>query len=163
MSWMFCLPMLLCLAQVAWGAPPDILSIFPIGVQRGARTEIRLHGKHLDGVHAAWFEDAGLKATLGEPEPDDSEAPVNTRRSEAEGKTPRQKLVVYLEVDPDAKTGKRSLRLVGPGGGSNAVDLLVRADASVPETTADPSSASSDQSVTLPLLPGGRLAKLGEW
>src|SRR5882762_4944196 len=88
-----------CLAYSALaGPPPEILSLFPIGVQHGATVEVELRGKHLDGLYGAWFEDAGFKASLGTVERDTSEAPPTvTRRTETEDQTPRQKVLLRLE------------------------------------------------------------------
>ena len=144
---------------------PDILSLYPVGLERGAGATIEVRGRHLEGVYAVWFDVPGIKARVEKVQRDEAAALIphtKTGKDEKEDQSPRQIAFVQASLTPQMASGKHSLRLIGPGGISKALPFLVHPDRALTETGADHSSPQSAQPISVPLLLEGKLAKMGE-
>jgi hypothetical protein len=144
---------------------PDILSLYPVGLVRGAGTTIEVRGRHFEGAYAVWFDGRGIEARLEKVQLDEAAALVpqtKTGKVEKEDQSPRQIAFLTARLTPQVVTGKHSLRLIGPGGISKALPFLVYSDRGIAETGADHGSPQSAQPISIPLLLEGKLAKMGE-
>ncbi|MBX7167110.1 MAG: pre-peptidase C-terminal domain-containing protein [Pirellulales bacterium] len=123
---------------------PDLATAEPRGLQRTAGGRIRLTGKHLVEIEQLEFEPAGPVARLAADQP-----------------ATASELWIDVNVPAEAPLGSYSLRLVNPGGRSNAVRLelddLVQAQEAEPNGAPDAGTV-----VTLPASVWGVLDRQGD-
>jgi len=144
---------------------PDILSLYPVGLERGTATRMEIRGRHLDGAYAVWFDGHGIEARVEKVEPDAAAALVphtKTGRDEKEDKSPPQIAFLNASLSGEVGIGRHSLRLIGPGGISKPLTFLVHSDPAITEALADHSSPQTAEAVKVPLLLEGKLGKMGE-
>ena len=92
---------------------PILLSVFPLGGQRGTTVQGEVRGNHLDGASAVWFDKGGLKAQLLKVEEvkDDFKQKVNPLEKQKKRMTVYRALI-QVRIDPTARPGIYPLRLV---------------------------------------------------
>src|SRR5258706_210939 len=132
---------------------PKLISVHPFTGQRGAALTVTVRGNSLRGATAVILENAPFTAVIEGAEP----APDKT------GKTPADIIRLRIQVDANAKPGRYPLRLVTPGGISNALgfhilDLPVVAEPAGSHETPD-TAISVDK---LPAVFNGRIERRGE-
>ncbi|MSO22399.1 MAG: hypothetical protein EXQ58_03900 [Acidobacteria bacterium] len=158
----FSLAVLSLLAQNAMDEPPaepEAISIFPLGAQPGSNLEAELRGRSLDGAYAVWCDAEGLQADVKKVEevglnpPQDISNPADGSAKIRKG----QRLVLNISIDPKAKTGLYSLRVVSPKGVSNTLPFLVVPDRVVGEAEAPHNIPAEAQGVGLPVVINGRI------
>lgn len=137
---------------------PQALSIAPLGGQKGARLEVTLLGRSLQGTYAVRFDREGVTATVERVEELKAEDAGNP--SEETPKT--QKLTLRMRIDPSAGTGRYRLRLVSPQGVSGPLTFLVHDLPSVAEGKPSSTQVSSAQSVVVPSAINGVISRPGE-
>ena len=49
-----------------WSEEPEMVSVFPLGGQRGTRFQVEVRGQHLQNVSGVWFDSESLRA-IGRP------------------------------------------------------------------------------------------------
>ena len=143
---------------------PEAFSISPIGGQLGTALEAEIRGRGLDGAHAIWFEGEGLEARIKRIEaiePDEKDD-YKENSAEAEESSQGQRILLEVEIDPAAKTGPHSLRVISQSGVSNSLIFLVNSDPVISETAAPHSSPAEAQQVVLPAVVNGRIGKKRE-
>ena len=140
---------------------PEAFSVFPIGGQQGTALEAEIRGRGLGGAYAVRFEGEGLEARIKrveaiEPEEEDD---YKANSAEAEESSQGQRILLEVRIDPAAKTGPHSLRVVSENGVSNSLVFLVNSDPVILEATAPHSSPEDAQQVVLPALVNGKIGK----
>ncbi|MCU1273062.1 MAG: hypothetical protein JWO48_493, partial [Bryobacterales bacterium] len=90
---------------------PKLISVHPFTGQRGGALTVTVRGNGLRGATAVVLENAPFTAVIEGAEP----APDKT------GKTPVDIIRLRIQVDANATPGHYPLRLVTPGGISNAL------------------------------------------
>jgi hypothetical protein len=134
-----------------------LVSIFPLGCERGAKLEAVVRGSGLNEVSAVWVDTQDLKARINRVEPlasEESDSPPKINVT--------ARVVLEMEISAVARLGTHSVRLVTPQGISNSLEFTVSSDACVMETQADHSSFERAQSITSHSLVNGRISKKGQ-
>ena len=140
---------------------PEAFSVFPIGGQRGTSLEAEIRGRDLGGAYAVRFEGEGLEARIKrieaiEPDEED-DYKANSAKAEESGQG--QRILLEVRIDPAAKTGPRSLRVVSENGVSNSLVFLVNSDAVILEAATPHHTPEDAQQVVLPALVNGKIGK----
>ena len=104
-------------------APPEILSLFPLGGQPGQEFSVTLRGRSLEGARALWFNSSDVSATVLSLENVETVGAEKTEE-DAEAK-PVQRLTARFRIDPGAAPGRRTLRVITPFGLSNPLTFGV--------------------------------------
>jgi hypothetical protein len=141
-------------------AAPKVLSVFPLGGQRGTSVEVEVQGTGLEGTYAVWLgpgtrlesRKAGpaFRYTKG---PDGVEAHVKAIPDRSRAK-------VRLVLAVNARVGLHTLSLVSPAGLSGSTPFWVGPDAVIQEAAAPHTTAETAQPVNLPAAINGRLSDL---
>ncbi|MEK6239163.1 MAG: hypothetical protein N2C14_30975 [Planctomycetales bacterium] len=125
---------------------PRLTALTPAGVERGKSVIATLQGKNLKGVTALRVNSRGVTARIESPE----------------GKPVPDRLTIKITADSDAKLGGCELRLLTPGGVSNAARFVV---GDLPETTeTEPNETPSDATPTpsIPAVINGVVGSSGD-
>jgi len=154
-------------AEKAIQAPtsePKLVSIFPVGGQRGTTFEAEVTGKQLQGAYAIWFEDEELAATIEQIEDlkkkQESETKVDDYGQQEN--QPDYRAHVKFRIPPEAALGLHPFRLVTERGVSNALFLQVVSEPIVAETESSHQRANLAQPLTVPVVVNGQLTEKGE-
>ena len=140
------------------GSEPQALSIAPLGGQRGARLEATLRGQSLQGAYAVWFDREGVTATVERVE----EVAAGGESNPSEDPSKVQKLILGLQIDRSAGTGRYQLRVVSPQGVSGPLAFLVHDLPSVTESKRSSGPGSKAQPVRFPCAIDGIVSQPGE-
>lgn len=111
--------------------PPTINSVSPLGVPRGATTEVSVEGLNLANTSAVFFSEPGVKARILRikelPDLPDVRLGSNGTLSTVDlgPLPPRNEVTLELEVSPDADIGPVSFRLQTPLGTSPEERFLI--------------------------------------
>jgi hypothetical protein len=119
----------------------------------------------LDGGTAVWFDCEHLSATITGVQPDpDASAGSGARSKKKKGSSaPIQLLSMDLTVAPDAGVGMHSMRILTPGGISNAISVRVHAEPAMPESAVSHSEPAAAQAISaVPVVISGKLTGGGE-
>jgi hypothetical protein len=139
------------------GADPRAVSIFPFTGQRGVAFTATLRGVNLKDARAAYLEKEGLRVTV------ESAAPEVLPPGMPKPRTPMDAVRIRVETSADTPPGRYPLRLLTPSGVSNALPLLITADAVASEPAG--SHELPESAVPVPALPvtySGRIDTRGE-
>ena len=126
--------MALLIPATSQGSEPQALSIAPLGGQKGGRLEATLRGQSLQGAYAVWFDREGVTATVERVE----EVAAGGESNPSEDPSKVQKLILGLQIDRSAGTGRYGLRVVSPQGVSGPLAFLVHDLPSVPRACGPP-------------------------
>ena len=155
---LFSVPLGLLWAQEAGrelAAEPEVVSIYPLGGERGATFNAEIRGNTLDGAYAVWFDGDGLGAQIRQIEA------IQPSPAAKKG-GPRQAALVQVTIDRAARIGLHHLRLVSPRGVSNSLAFRVGSDPVVRETDTPNHKPSLAQRVPIPVAVQGKMSKDGE-
>lgn len=144
---------------------PEIVSIFPAGGRQGSQLEISIQGTGLGNVYGVWFDTGSLRGSVQGIEPVELlETSGAGPRKELKKlkKFPGHQVSLGIEVDPAAKVGIHSVRLVSSSGLSNALAFLVHAEPVVTETENFKGTAANAQPVKFPVVISGKIDDEGE-
>jgi hypothetical protein len=140
-------------------AAPKVLSLFPLGGQRGTSVEVEVRGAGLEGTYAVWLgpgtrlesvkADSAFPHTKG---PDGVEARV---QAIPDGSRARVRLVLAA----DAPVGFHSLSLISAAGLSGSISFWVGPDAVIQEEAAPHNTSETAQAVKLPVAVNGRISE----
>jgi hypothetical protein len=153
-------PLLLaCAHGVRAQAAPKIVSVFPLGGQRGTTVEVEIQGTGLEGSYAVWLgpgtqlepmkSDAACQYTKGSH---GVEACVKAIKGGS-------RATVRLVLAADARIGFHRLSLVSPAGLSGTLPFWVGPDAVIEEAAAPHNSPETAQPVKLPVAVDGRISE----
>lgn len=160
------LPVVLGAAAPQAQAAPAVLSVYPLGGQRGTTVDVELRGSGLNGAFAVWLgggsrvesakasasAKADVKITKG---PNGLEARVQAIEGGSRAK-------VRLAIAPDARVGFHALSLISQAGLSGTVLFWVGPHAVIRETDAPHHTPDTAQPVVLPVAVNGRVSAGGQ-
>ena len=150
--------MALLIPATSQGSEPQALSIAPLGGQKGGRLEATLRGQSLQGAYAVWFDREGVTATVERVE----EVAAGGESNPSEDPSKVQKLILGLQIDRSAGTGRYGLRVVSPQGVSGPLAFLVHDLPSVTESKRSSGPGSKAQAVRFPCAIDGIVGQPGE-
>ena len=150
--------MALLIPATSQGSEPQALSIAPLGGQKGGRLEATLRGQSLQGAYAVWFDREGVTATVERVE----EVAAGGESNPSEDPSKVQKLILGLQIDRSAGTGRYGLRVVSPQGVSGPLAFLVHDLPSVTESKRSSGPGSKAQAVRFPCAIDGIVSQPGE-
>ena len=155
---------------VRGAAPPaaNVISVFPFGGQQGAEFAATIRGRALDRVSGIWFDCEHLSATISAVEPEKSssggvskQAPTAKKKSTSGG--PLQLLTLTIRVAPQAQAGVHYLRVLTPGGLSNALPLRIHGEPAAAEGDGGHEVPSASHPIAaVPVVVNGKLGANGE-
>ena len=144
---------------------PTVLSVFPLGGQRGTRFTAEIRGYDLDGASAVWFDCDALKAKVVSVEEirvtRDEEKKEKTNEKGEEKKKP-QRALVMLTIDRKSEVGAHVLRLISPAGVSGPLTFQVNAEPAVLETTTPHNTPDRAQELSFPVVLNGKIGEKSE-
>ena len=145
-------------------AEPQVSFIFPQAGRNGTTLEAEILGENLEGAHTVWFKAGDLHATIKNIELIEPKKKRETSEAESEAKekSARHRVLLRLEIHSTAPVGTHSLRVVAPGGISNALRFHVVDKPVLPETEATHDRPYQAQKVSFPVVVNGRIEKGGE-
>ncbi len=120
------LPLSSGLAEAVRSAPPEVLSLFPLGGQPGQKFPVILRGRSLEGAHALWLDSSDVSATVLSLQNEENIGSEKIHK-DAEAK-PVQLLTAQFRIDPIAAPGPRTLRVITPRGLSNPLTFRIHAE-----------------------------------
>ena len=148
-----------CMGQAA--SEPEAASVFPIGGQQGTALEAEIRGRGLGRAYAVWFEGEGLEARIQRIEAIELEEEDHYKENsaEAEERSQGQRILLEVEIDPAAKIGPHSLRVISESGVSNSLIFLVHSDPVILEAATPHNTPAEAQQVVLPAVVNGKIGK----
>ena len=140
---------------------PEAFSVFPIGGQHGTALEVEIRGRGLGRAYAVWFEGEGLEARIKRIEAIvlEEEDDYKENSAEAEERSQGQRILLEVEIDPAAKTGPHSLRVISESGVSNSLFFLVNSDPVILEAATPHNRPAEAQQFVLPAVVNGKIGK----
>ena len=140
---------------------PEAFYVFPIGGQQGTALEAEIRGRGLGRAYAVWFEGEGLEARIKRIEAIelDEEGDYKENSAEAEESSQGQRILLEVGIDPEAKTGPHSLRVISESGVSNSLVFLVNSDPVILEAETPHNRPAEAQQVVLPAVVNGKIGK----
>ncbi len=154
---------LVALSSVPAGAgplpEPTLSSVFPLGGRPDSQVQVAVRGKHLASARAVWFDSSGLTAEIVSRETESGEA----ADAESPPESQADLLVLRVRIDSREKPGERRLRVVTPGGLSNALPFWVhRAPAQWEAEDVHELPDGAEALNPYPLVVHGRITRVGE-
>lgn len=140
-------------ASGLWAArvEPVALSMHPFTGQRGTSFTVAIRGNGLGKASTAILDSPALSAT------------VLGAETETTGRNKADIVKLRIEAKPDIKPGRYLLRLITPGGLSNAMPFVITEHPVTPEPEGSHETTESAVAVTkLPAVFTGRIDKRGE-
>jgi hypothetical protein len=141
---------------------PKVISVFPLGGQRGTSVEVEVRGTGLERTYAVWLgpgsrleslkSGAASQYTKG---PDGVEAQV---KAIPDGSRARVRLVLAA----NARVGFHNVSLISPAGLSGSIPFWVGPDAVILEGGAPHHTSETAQAVKLPVAVNGRIPDDGQ-
>jgi hypothetical protein len=143
--------------------------MFPFGGQQNAEFIATVRGRSLDSVTGVWFDCEHLSATVSGVEREKPPAPAASGKTPAGAKGkgssggPLQLLTLKVKVASGAPRGTHSMRIVTPGGLSNALPVRVHAEPAIGEEGAAHDEPGQSQAIpAYPVVVNGKLGAKGE-
>jgi hypothetical protein len=154
------LPLFWLCPHVAWAQPaPKLVSVFPLGGQRGTTVQIELRGTGLTGANAVWLGagsrlDAPNVGRLGKPPHTQSRDGVEAH---VKAVPDDSRAHVQMVLAANARVGFHTVALVSASGLSGSLSFWVGPHEVIQETSAAHDSATTAQPVKLPVAINGRI------
>jgi len=124
---------------------PMIVSVYPVGCQRGKTTEIKVEGQfNFAGAYGTLFENKGISAEIVPP--DASQKPGQ----------PQNAVTLKVAVAPDARLGPQEFRIATPRGMSTIGMLVIGDDPEILEKEGNNVLAEANL-IELPSVVEGRI------
>jgi len=142
---------------------PEIISVYPLAVQRGTSVSVAIRGQFLDAAYAVVFEEKGLTARVDRVE-DIEQAVVDpeTVADQSQAKDSKLRVVAQVDIDPDIAPGDHWLRVVTPRGVTNRMELRVVVDSIAREVETPHEIAERAQAIDYPVVVSGSITTAGE-
>lgn len=142
---------------------PEIISVYPLAVQRGTNVTLAVRGRVLEGAYAVVFEGQGITARVDRVE--EVEAPLpdpETIADQSQAKDARLRVVAQVDVDAQAGVGDHWLRLVTPRGVTNRMELRVVTEPIMREVETAHEIVERAQAIDYPTVLSGSIGVAGE-
>jgi hypothetical protein len=141
--------------------PPKVVSLFPLGGQRGTSVEAEVRGTGLEGAYAVWL---GPGSRLDSAPGGHGKCTAGTDGLAAQitAIPDGSRANVRLVIAPDARAGFHSLGLISPRGLSGAASFWVGPDAALQGTAMPHATPETAQRVKLPLAVSDRISEGGQ-
>ena len=154
------------LAQDEEGKPssePEVLSVFPLGGQRGDTTAVELKGRLLKGAHTLLFDCEELQAHVTRIEEIELADSMQESQDQEKSQAKRgQRVWLSLSVGKEARIGAHRFYLVTPHGVSNPSWLQVHSQPNVRETKKSGEKRVEAQELKPPMIANGTISQNGE-
>ena len=132
---------------------PLLISLFPLGGQRGTTFEVTIRGEYLQGVREVWLDCPQLTADIRKIQ----EIVLVKTRFASRREEPGQEIRVSIGAGPEAAIGVHSLRLITEDGLSGPLPLLIGSLPLVAEKKQPHPAPGTAQSLPVPALVSGRI------
>src|SRR5581483_3276722 len=147
-------------------AAPKLVSVFPLGGQRGTELDVEVQGSGLEKADAVWFGE-GTRLVDNRKASAVTAPPKLTQgrdglRGVVKAVPDGSRATVRLAIAPEARVGFHTLYLVTPNGVSDGVRFWVGPHAVVGEQAAPHATQTTAQPVPMPGAVNGRLTATGE-
>src|SRR5205085_11275216 len=145
-------------------AAPTLVTVFPLGAQRGTVLDVEIQGSGLEASYAAWLG-AGSRLEAPKPSagPADAKCAKSTDGLEAHVRVVQgARATVRLVIAPDARVGFYTLSLVSPSGLSGTIPFWVGAHLVIQEAAVPHHTPDTAQPVSLPVAVNGRITEGGQ-
>ena len=161
-----CVSFIACSATFSAAAPstvePELISVFPLGGQRGATFEVEVRGRALEGAYGVSFECDDLSASVRQVERVQLPSLKEKSGGYATANTDLDSRAV-LEVDAsEAALGLHGFRLVTPRGVSSVLALQVVAEPTVFESDSGNDGTGGAQALRVGVVVNGKIEKNGD-
>jgi hypothetical protein len=141
---------------------PKVISVFPLGGQRGTSVEVEVRGTGLEGTYAVWLGPSSRLESLKS----DSASPYTKGTDGVEAQVTAvpdgSRAKVRLILAADARIGFHSLGLISAAGLSGNISFWVGPDAVIQEAGAPHNTSKTAQAVKLPVAVNGRIPDDGQ-
>ena len=142
---------------------PEIISVYPLAVQRGTSVSVAIRGQFLDGAYAVVFEGQGITAHVDRVENiEKAVVDPETVADQSNAKDAKHRVVTQVDIDPDATPGDHWLRVVTPHGVTNRMEIRVVADPISSEVETPHEITSRAQEIDYPIIVSGSITTAGE-
>ena len=139
---------------------PELVSLFPLGGQRGTTLEVRMRGKNLGGTYAVWVDGRELEAHVERVEEIDlTEYDLVNKEWKSQ---PGYRVSFQVAIDGGAGIGAHSIRAVTPRGVSNALPFRVTSHPVLTETGDPHQTPGAAQELRFPVVVNGKISRGGE-
>ena len=143
-----------------------LVSVFPLGGQRGTALEVEFRGTGLEGTNAVWLgpgsQPESVKvASASQPNRRTTKGPDGLAAHVTaipDGSRAR----VQLAISAEARVGFHALGLISPSGLSGTIPFWVGPHAVIEETATPHSSPETAQQVNVPVAVSGRIERSGQ-
>ena len=142
-------------------AEPELISVFPVGGRQGSTVEVEVRGRTLAGVYEVWFDQDVLRAQIKKVEEIEWKKRKNSETLDMITQH-GQRVLFEVRIDPAARTGTRSIRLVSPRGVSNSLPFVVHSYPVVGETQVPHGAPGEAQLVAIGSAVDAKISQKGE-
>ena len=152
----FCMGLCLTgLVGPAAPAAPKLLSVHPLGGQRGTDCEVEVRGSSLEGASAVWLGAGCLAKGKFTQSPAGIEAFVKAVPDGA-------RVRLQVKIAPTARVGFHTLAVVSPAGVSGPVAFWVGDHAVLPDNETPHRTPATARPVKVPVAVHGRISENGQ-
>ena len=137
---------------------PRLISLFPQGSHQGSFFDTTVRGEGLEGVQTVWFDCNHLTGQVREV----SQFFIQKSRFSKRWEDPGQEILIRIKISPQAAIGVHELRLITDWGISNPLSLVVSSEVNTFEKDDFHGTASTAQSIAVPVNLNGKIANHGE-
>ena len=142
---------------------PEIISVYPLAVQRGTSVSVAIRGQFLEAAYAVVFEGQGITAHVDRVENiEKAVVDPETVADQSNAKDAKHRVVTQVDIDPDATPGDHWLRVVTPHGVTNRMELRVVVDPILSEVETPHEITSRAQEIDYPIIVSGAITTAGE-
>jgi len=145
---------------------PELISVFPLGLQLGSSIEVEVKGKGLEEVYAVWFECHDVRASIKRIEKlkakDVKKETADTAYEAGPTDPATYRVLLDVSVDANAELGLHGFRLVTPHGMSNGLPLQVVSEPVMVVGEAGHQRPENARHVTPPIVINGKIENKGE-
>ncbi len=161
--WMALIASSLWLAvRAAAPGEPELISVFPFGVQQGAGLKATIRGRSLEGASAVWFDCEHLSATISGVV-NDASTSAPSKKKKSSSSAPVQLMSVDMKAASGSALGMHYLRVLTPRGVSNAIPFRIHAEPGIPEDAGRHNEPAAAQQISaFPVVINGKLPGGGE-
>ena len=147
--------------EISSSAEPSIVSVFPLGGQRGKIFEVEIQGRNLGQVSSVWFDCQYLRGNVESVKGTDL-AHEGLGASKKVQKQLEFQVTLMIEIGLGARVGAHLFRLITPLGLSNPLTLQVSSGAVIQEKEIPNESLDELQKITPPVIVNGRVGEDGD-